>query len=105
MTGNSANASRASSINCGDKGDLAKIADLFDNQQEIENDVRNYRQALRDYQQLRQEYAKLEDELQNNPKFGYGTGRQAAMVLSAFVSAMVVLIYLVAKMSGMGGLS
>jgi hypothetical protein len=87
-----------------DKGDVAKIAALFENVQDVEADAVMYRQAIRQYQSLKQEYARLENELENNPKFGQGTGRQVSTAVAAVIAAIVVILYLVSKIAGSGGL-
>ena len=77
------------------RGELDKIADLFDNFQELQVDLKTFAYAMRQYQALKNEYKALTLELNTNQKFGISTGRQTSMVVSGIVASIVVVIYLV----------
>lgn len=85
------------------QGSLDRIAALFDNYDETQMDMKQYTETMRQYQMLRKEYLVLENELNTNPKFGIGAGRQAAMLASGFVALVVVALYIVFNMIKGGG--
>lgn len=82
-----------------DKGDLSALLDLIDDAQLMQADSQRYMQA-------RLEYAGLEIEkkrilmMKSKPKFGYGTGRQVAMVISASLGTIIILAYLAINFAG-----
>jgi len=81
------------------KGNLQSLADLFNNYQDLQNDMKLYVQAMQHFQGLRKEYHNLSIELETNRNFGIGTGQQTATMVSGVVAALVVVIYLVFTVS------
>lgn len=77
------------------KGDLTSMAQLFNNQEEMQNDMRLFVQAMKHYDVLRLESRRLALELETNKNFGVGSGQQVATLVSGLVATAVVLIYLV----------
>lgn len=86
-----------------DKGDIEKISGIFDNPQIFVDDFKAFRYRMRDYGSFRTEYNHLQHELENNKQFGYSTGKQAATLVSAMVSGIIIILYLTYKFSSMGG--
>lgn len=86
-----------------DKGDLSKIAELFDNFEELQMDMKTYAVSMQQYQMLKEEYINLEYQLDNNKMFGIEAGRQTAAMVSGIIAAIVVLIYLIVAMTAGGG--
>lgn len=84
------------------KGSLEKIAALFDNYDQVQMDMHNYIVAMRQYQALRNEHLQLENELDTNPNFGAGAGRQVSTLVSGAIAALVVVVYLVFTLSSGG---
>ena len=82
-----------------DKGDITAIEQLFDNVQALQNDYGGFKQAMQNYLGLKQEHAKLEDELANNPKFGYGAGHSSSALISGVISGCIIIIYIFYKIS------
>lgn len=90
---------RAQLIKIKDKGDLTTIEQMFDHVQAIQNDYNNFKQAMQHHLALKEEYVRLEDDLANNPKFGYGAGQQASALVSGVVATIIVMGYLFFKLS------
>lgn len=86
-----------------DKGDLARIAALFDNFDEIQMDMKTFSLSMQQYQDLKREALVLANELDTNPKFGMEAGRQVATLVSGAIAALVVVIYLIFSISSGGG--
>lgn len=82
-----------------DKGDITAIEQLFDNTQAIQFDYGSFRQGMHLYMGLKQEHAKLEDELANNPKFGYKAGHSSSALIAGIISACIILFYIFFKIS------
>ncbi len=85
-----------------DKGSLEKIAALFDNYEQIQMDMQNYTVAMRQYQALKVEFLQLGNELDTNPNFGAGAGRQVSTLVSGAIAALVVIVYLIYSVSSGG---
>lgn len=77
------------------KGDLTSMAQLFNNQDDMQNDMKMFVQAMKHYEILRNESNRLTLELETNKNFGVGSGQQVATMVSGLVATAVVLIYLV----------
>jgi eukaryotic-like serine/threonine-protein kinase len=84
------------------KGDLQKLSALFDNINQNQEDFRMFRQAMRDYASYKQEYARLENDLNNNPEFGFDMGRHAAAITSAVIAGMVIILFMIYHFSQKG---
>lgn len=85
-----------------DKGDLVRMAQLFDNYEQIQLDMKNFGFAMRQYQGFKNEYIHLEHELDNNSQFGVEAGRQFATLVSGCIAALVVIVYLIFAISSGG---
>ncbi len=86
-----------------DKGDLTKIEQIFDNVQAVQADFNAFKAAMREYINLKQEAANVTENLENNPKFGYGAGRQASALISGIIASIIVLGYLFIKLTSTSG--
>jgi hypothetical protein len=84
-------------------GNLERIAALFNNYEESQNDRIIYTQQMHQYQALKKEYYMLEQELDNNKDFGIEAGKQAAAMVSGIISVIVVAIYLFFVFTHHGG--
>lgn len=85
------------------KGDLSKISAVFDNVQIFQDDFSTFKGALKTYYALRQEYNDLQQNLETNKSFGHGMGRQIAAAFSGAVAGLIIIAYLVFKVSSGGG--
>lgn len=83
-----------------DKGNLAKMAELLDNFDKLQMDMKMYAAAMRQYQALKTEQLRLHEELMTNKHFGMETGRQTAMAVSGSIAGLVVMIYLFVSLAG-----
>lgn len=85
-----------------DKGDLGKLAKLFDSPQLYPDDFKQFKLALRDYNNLRTEYNRLEEDLNTNKTYGHSAGRQTAAAVSGVIATIIIMLYTVYKYSGGG---
>lgn len=74
-----------------DSGNLPKLAALLNDKKLKRHDKAGFIKALQEYQIIRQEHAHLEDQLQNNKRFGYGTGYEIAAIISGLLAGIVIL--------------
>ncbi|MCD8520001.1 MAG: hypothetical protein LRY76_09595 [Alphaproteobacteria bacterium] len=72
-------------------GDLAKIAEIFNNQDVIQKDLKAFRQAMKEYRELSKELSRLESRLIENSGFGQETGREVAAVVSSIIAGIIIL--------------
>lgn len=72
-------------------GDLARLADIFDNQEVIQKDFKAFKQAMKDYRELSRELARLEARLMEKAGFGRETGRETAAVVSSIIAGIIIL--------------
>jgi hypothetical protein len=86
-----------------DKGEISKVAALFNNPQVFHEDFGNFKIALSNYSILRQEHSNLSRNLDENKEFGRNTGRQIAAIVSGALATLMIVIYLTYKFSGGGG--
>lgn len=73
------------------KGDLTKIAAIFDEAGMYSGDSNQFFRAIHEYVRLKNEKAQLEHDLKNSKTFGYDMGRQAAAILSCILASIVIL--------------
>jgi len=81
-------------------GNLAGILELIDNANLVQEDLQKYVLARREYAGLLRERGLIEGQLQRRKTFGRGAGRQVAMVISASLSLLCILGYLIMHFSG-----
>lgn len=81
------------------KGNLQALADLFNNYQDLQNDMKLFVQAMRQFQALRNEFHNLSIELETNKNFGLNSGHQTSTLVAGVIAALVVVIYLVFTVS------
>jgi hypothetical protein len=74
-----------------DNGNLPKLAALLNDKKLKKNDKAAFIKALQEYKTLRHEYVHLEDQLQHNKRFGYGTGYEIASIISGLIAGIVIL--------------
>ncbi|PZO82811.1 MAG: hypothetical protein DI626_09670 [Micavibrio aeruginosavorus] len=72
-------------------GDLAKLVLLFDNPALYQEDLANFRRAMRKHYDLEQEVAQTERDLRDEASFGIGTGRQIAAVVAGILAGIIIL--------------
>jgi len=87
------------------QGNLDKILMLFDSFEEIHIDTKNFSEMIKYNQNLRKEYFVLENELENNKKFGVEAGQQTASLVSGIIAGIVITVYLIFTLArgGIGG--
>lgn len=83
------------------KGDLTRIAGIFDNEQTVLKDFDNFKKAMAEYDSLRNEYDDLIVRLEKPEIFGKKTGREVAAIVSCILASLIILG--VAFMSFTGG--
>lgn len=74
------------------KGDLYKIAVLFDDPKLYQTDTHNFFQAMEEYKRIDKEKNTLEEKLQDRKEYGRETGQQIASVASIMLSLVVIFI-------------
>jgi len=74
-----------------DKGDLSKIAVIFDDPNLYNTDYHEFKKAMREFYDLDKESLKLEREMEDKKTFGRETGHQAAAVVSAVLACVIML--------------
>lgn len=84
------------------KGNLTELLEFIDDLGQIQEDNQRYAQARAEYFTLQAEKEKLGSALKGHKNFGYATGRQTAMLVSAALAAIAIVFYVVSKMSGGG---
>jgi hypothetical protein len=82
-----------------DTGNLAAILDLIDNISLSQDDVQRFALARREFYGLEQEKRVLLQQLSHRGTYGRATGRQVAMLASAFLSSMCILGYLMLRLT------
>ena len=90
---------RAQILKIKDKGDLSRIEQLFDNAVEVQQDNAGFVRAGQEYNALKQEFTTLDNDLKNDPKFGYGAGRHIATLVSGIVAALIIIGIVIYKLN------
>jgi hypothetical protein len=83
-----------------DTGNIAAILDLIDNPNLVQDDLTRFALARKEYAGLTRERMLLDNSLRKRGNYGRGAGRQAAMLVSAFLSSLVILVYLMYRFTG-----
>jgi hypothetical protein len=73
------------------KGDLTRMAALFDNPAITTKDSKEFFRAIHEYVKLRNERVELEAKLSNQKTYGLEAGHQAAAILACVLSAIVII--------------
>ena len=74
-----------------DKGNLAKMIVILDNNDTWQDDFINFRKAMKEYSDLREEHAKLARKMEKPETFGQDTGREVAAVVSGILACVLIL--------------
>lgn len=82
-------------------GQLMKIYSLLYDRSIKDQDLSNFKKAMREYRTLTKELAKLESKLGDKENFGKATGKEIAAVISSILAAVIILI--VAYLTFTGG--
>lgn len=82
------------------KGDLGVLLEMVDNDQQLMEDNQRYMQARVEYLNLQRERETLIEGMKGRKFFGYATGRQIAMIVSAVVGTVGIVGYLIMRFSG-----
>lgn len=72
-------------------GNIPKLERLINNNKQKKDDKAKFVNALREYKMINEEESHLENQLANNPKFGFGTGYEIAAIISGAIAALVIL--------------
>jgi hypothetical protein len=83
-----------------DTGNLAGILDLIDNPALVQDDIARFAMARREFAGLTREKSNIDASLRKRQNYGRSAGRQAAMLVSAFLSSLVILVYLMYRFTG-----
>lgn len=83
-----------------DTGNLQAILELIDDMRIVQDDMARFVMARREFAQLANEKAELENVLKKKKNFGYATGRQVAMLISAGLSVIGIFGYIVFHLAG-----
>ena len=73
------------------KGDLTKIAAIFDEAEMYSGDSGQFFRAIHEFVKLKNEKSQLKYDLKHSGTFGFDTGRQAAAILSCVLATIVIL--------------
>lgn len=82
------------------KGELSALLEMVDNDHLLMEDNQRYMQARVEYLNLQRERDTLSEGMKGKKYFGYATGRQVAMLVSALVGTIGIVGYLVMRFSG-----
>lgn len=82
------------------KGDLGALLEMVDNDQALMEDNQRYMQARVEYLNLQRERDTLSEGMKGKKFFGYATGRQVSMLVSAVVGTVGIVGYLIMRFSG-----
>ena len=85
-----------------DSGNLAGILDLIDNPGLVQDDIGRFALARKEHAGLMRERAQIEGALRKRQNYGRGAGRQAAMLVSAFLGSLCILVYVIYHFTGGG---
>lgn len=72
-------------------GDLSKLAEIFDNQEVVNKDLKAFKIAMRSYQDLTKELNRIEARLIDRAAFGRETGHEIAAVISSVIAGIIIL--------------
>ena len=76
-------------------GDVGAIAALFEKETALKQDQNAFQYAMQEYQGLLNQEKIMDYNIQHNKRYGQGTGREVAAMVSAALSFLVVLMILV----------
>lgn len=82
-----------------DSGNLAGILELIDNLALVQDDIARFALARREFIGLEQEKQILSQQLAKRGNYGRATGRQVAMLASAFLSSLCILGYMMLRLT------
>ncbi|MDD9899597.1 MAG: hypothetical protein OXT65_01295 [Alphaproteobacteria bacterium] len=82
-------------------GSIHAILELVDDSRTVQEDAQKFNRARAEYAALQSEKAKIMRVLGQKRYVGHATGRQVAMLVSAVISAISILAYLVYLFAGM----
>lgn len=74
------------------KGDITKIAALFDDPHLFSNDKGFFFEAMKQFQLLKFEQVQLKNELDHNKAYGEESGRQIAAMVSCVIASIAILV-------------
>jgi hypothetical protein len=85
-----------------DGGNISAILDLIDSPALVQDDNNRFAHARREYAALMGERNRIGEHLKKRQFYGRATGRQAAMLVSAFLSSLCIMVYLIYRLTGEG---
>ena len=85
-----------------DTGNLAGILDLIDNAGLVQDDIGRFALARKEFAGLNRERTQIDTQLRKRSLYGRSAGRQAAMLVSAFLSSLCILVYVMYRFTGGG---
>ncbi len=73
-------------------GDVVAIASLFEKETVLRKDRGDFNNAMKEYQNLIKQEKILDYNIKNNKRYGQGTGREVASIVSAGLGFLIVLV-------------
>lgn len=83
-----------------DRGDLNRLLGVIDNPDLQRNDLNSFRRAMRDYRLLTMEREDLDTRLSEPKYFGKKQGREASIVVSGVIAAIVAFCFIMLYVNG-----
>jgi eukaryotic-like serine/threonine-protein kinase len=83
-----------------DSGNLGGILELIDDPRLVQDDLARFALARKEFAGLNRERAQIDGQLKRRQNYGRAAGRQAAMLVSAFLSSLIILVYLMYRFTG-----
>lgn len=81
-------------------GDLSRVLSLIDNIVQVKKDQDEFAYARKQYLYYNNERETIRTQLDTNPKFGYESGQQIAMIISFLISGIVIAATLLMHFGG-----
>lgn len=71
-------------------GDLTRILSLIDNPMQVKKDINEFAMAGEKYQHYNRERENIRMQLEINPRYGFESGQQVAMIISLLISGIMI---------------
>lgn len=81
-------------------GNLSRVLSLIDNPAMVRKDEYNYMRAVQAFSNYGREREMIRHQLINNPRYGFSTGRQIALLISMAIAAVIIACILVNRFAG-----
>ena len=81
-------------------GNLTKMLTSIDNPAQVRKDEYNFMRAVQQFTNYGRERDMIRHQLLHNPRYGFSTGRQIALVISMGISAVIIVCVLLSHFTG-----